>query len=108
MKGLNYINYFMVGFPLAMGLFGWLFYEGLWMWGLLFTMLTGGFQVLAGIGMFIAGGCKSRLLFLYLTMVAAFFAMSKFTDWKWIIAMPPLLALYMSILLYVEAKKEKT
>ena len=97
----------MVGLPLAMALFGWLFYEGLWFWGLLFTMLTGGFQVVAGIGMFIDGSCRNKYVGIYLITVAIFFALWIITDWKWVIALPPLLALYMTVLLIIEAKKER-
>lgn len=105
MKALNKINYFMVGFPLAMALGGLLFEEYLWMYGLLFTAVTGVFQVTVGICMFIRSGCRNTYLASYLAAVAAFFLLWEVTDWEWMMVLPPVLAMYMSALLYLEAEK---
>jgi hypothetical protein len=106
MKALNRLNYFMVGFPTVMALLGWLFYEGLWLLALLFTIITGAFQVIVGIGTFIDSGCRNKYFGIYLIAVAIFFLLWTITNWKWIAALPPLLALYMTALLFIEAKQE--
>jgi CHASE2 domain-containing sensor protein len=106
MKSINHLNYFMVGCPLLLALTGWLFQETLIYIGLLFTILTGGFQVIVGIGMFIDTDFKHIPIRIYLAVTALFFLLWIFTYWQWIVVMPPLLALYMSVILIIETKKE--
>lgn len=106
MRTLNKLNYFMVGFPLIMAVGGLLYEEYLWIYGLLFTIVTGSFQVIVGLGMFINSGCRNKYLGIYLILVAVFFLLWTITDWKWVAALPPILAVYMTVLLFVESKNK--
>jgi hypothetical protein len=107
MKELNYTNYFMVGIPVISILAGWAFVSGIAYIGILFTMLTGAFQVIAGLGLFFHSGCKDNAVGIYLVAVALFFTLWIFTDWHWIIALPPILALYLSVIIFIKAKNTK-
>lgn len=107
MKALNTMNYFMMGIPLGLILTGLVCEETLLYYGLWFTLLTGAFQVVVGIGMFIDSFCKHRFILIYLVAVAIFFLLLFNTYWKWLAIIPPILAIYMTIILFIETKKEK-
>ena len=107
MKALSILNYFIVGIPPAMILMGYLCEETLIYYGLWLTLLTGAFQVVVGIGMFIDSFFKHRLIQIYLIGVALFFLLWFITEWKWLLILPPMLAIYMTVILYIEAKKTK-
>lgn len=106
MKNLNKMNYFMVGVPCLLGLIGFIF-PVCWFFGALFTIVTGGFQFITGTGLLIDTGGKRIEYVIYFAGVTLFFTLWIATDWFWIIALPPALAVYLSIILFLEAKKEK-
>lgn len=105
MKDLNRLNYFMVGMPIALITGGWLIESDMLFMGMLFTIVTGAFQVITGIGVLIDSGYKHPLIKIYLAITASFFILRIFTNWKWIVVMPPALALYMSAILHIESQK---
>lgn len=105
MKALYILNYFIVGIPPAMILAGYLFEETLIYYGLWLTLLTGAFQVVVSIGMFIDSFFKHKLIQIYLTGVALFFLLWFITEWEWLLVMPPALAIYMTVILHIETKK---
>jgi|GEM_PF-2987035 len=105
MKALYILNYFIVDIPPAMMLAGYLFEETLIYYGLWLTLLTGAFQVVVGIGMFIDSFFEHRLIQIYLAGVTLFFLFWFITEWEWLLVMPPALAIYMTVILYIEAKK---
>jgi len=106
MKDLNRVNYFMVGVPSLLGLLGFL-EPGCWFFGALFTIVTGGFQFITGTGLLIDTGGKRIEYAIYFAGTILFFILWMATDWLWIVLLPPALALYLSVLLFIEAKKEK-
>lgn len=108
MKNLNYLNYFFVGFPLGLCLLG--FIDATFMYfGLLFTMCTGFFQVLVAIKMLLTEP-ENWYLRAYLISVFLFFVIL-LTGYKsaptmyflYSIPIPPILAIYLSILIYKKA-----
>lgn len=96
----------MVGVPCLLGLIGFIF-PACWFFGALFTIVTGGFQFITGTGLLIDTGGKRIEYVIYFAGVTLFFTLWIATDWFWIIALPPALAVYLSIILFLEAKKEK-
>jgi len=107
MKDINHMNYFVTGIPTAMIGGGWLFQSDIFFAGLLLTMITGAFHIVVGIGLLIESRFKSRTLIIYFTSVALFFTLLGLTDWYIILrVLPPVLALYMSIYLYICAKRQ--
>ena len=107
MKAINYLNYLIVGFPIAMALAGWFFDETFWGWGLMSLIITGIFQVIVGLGMFMRSNGRNIYFGTYLIMVVIFLLLWHMTYWKWIFILPPLLALYVTVLLFIEAKKDR-
>lgn len=105
MKILNVINFLLVGFPLTMAFLGCLINDEFLGWGLLSLIITGVFQVIVGLGIFMKSNGRNIYFGIYLIMVAIFFSLWHMTYWKWIFALPPLLALYMTVLLFLKLKK---
>ena len=106
MKNLFKLNVFFVGLPIALCLIG-VFKEEFLFWGLISTMLTGLFQVIAGIKL-LSEEPKDIRLRIYIISVIIFFTL-------WIIntkigyndiimyvlfPIPLLLAFYLSIIIY--------
>ena len=106
MKNLNYLNYFFVGFPIALCLIGFADNDFL-CFGLLSTTLKGLFQVIVGIKM-LQDEPNDKNLQIYIIAVIAFFAtlfiISKVGLYDWInyilLSVPPILAIYLSIIIY--------
>lgn len=96
----------MTGLPIALGVLGYA-YNPLWFFAAITPIFTGMFQVTTAISLFIEKDFRSTTLTIYLIATIVFFALWINTDWDWIWAMPPALALYMSALLFIEAKNEK-
>ena len=107
MKNVNYMNYAMVGIPVLLMLGGWALDSEIVIAGMLLTMLTGAFQLIVGIGMFIDSGYRDQYTGYYLIAVAVFFALWIFVAQTWIIALPPILALYLSVIIFLKAKQKK-
>lgn len=107
MININRMNLFMVGLPPILIGFGRILNFDILIAGLLFTMVTGGFQIIVAIGIFIESGYKNKFFAVYLILTLLFFSLMALTDWKWIMGLPPLLAVYMTVLLILEAKKER-
>ncbi len=105
MKNINYTNYFMTGIPCALGILGFLLPQ-CWFVGALFTILTGAFQFIVGTGILIDSGGQRKEYVMYFAGTIAFFMLWIFTDWHYVFVLPPVLALYLSVLLYIDAKKE--
>jgi hypothetical protein len=111
MKALNYLNYFFVGMPLlfcciAIFDFGFLFYA------LLFSILTGAFQLITGLILFFVN-LKDNRLQIYLIIVGLYFILWRVSDqWNYegvsiyvLFAIPILLAFYFSIILDKKLKE---
>lgn len=106
MKNLNYLNYFFVGLPTALCLLGLI--DGAFMYfGLLFTMCTGFFQVVVGIKLLV-NEPENWYLRAYIICVVLFFALA-FSSYEnrqfiyFIYAIPTLLAIYLSVIIYKKA-----
>lgn len=103
MKALKVLNTIALGIPISIGLFGF-FDEVFIVYAFVSTMATGFIQVMAGF-FYWSEYPKSKHIKIYFFFVAAFFFLliTNITDdWHWF--MPPLLCLYLSILIYT--KKE--
>jgi hypothetical protein len=107
MKNINRMNYFITGLPLILLLVGWLFESPVWMIAALFTILTGAFHIVVGIGLCIENNGKPVYL-IYLLGVLLFFIFWIVTNWQWIMYLPPVLAVYISVLIFIKAKQEET
>lgn len=109
MKAIKYLNTFAVGLPILIGLFG-LINENYIGTALVSTMLTGFIQVVLGL-LLLYYNPKNNYLQLYMVTVILFFLLwylnaehiySEYLTF-FLIPMPLLLALYLSIIIY---KKE--
>lgn len=96
----------MTGLPIAFGLLGYI-YNPLWFFAAITPIFTGMFQVTTAISLFIEKDFRSTTLTIYLTVTILFFILWINTSWEWIWAMPPLLAIYLSVIFFIEAKNEK-
>lgn len=105
MKALNILNIFIVGIPLLLILAGFLFEETLIYYGLWFTLVTGAFQVIVGVGVYVDSGFRHDMARNYLAVVAVFFVLWFIAQWTWLLVLPPALAIYLTVILYIEAKK---
>lgn len=76
--------------------------EGYRFYALLLALFTGVFQVVAGLNFLIK--VPSVLIYTYVLLTSLFFFLWYFTDFYWIIAMPPALAIYMSVIIYLNSK----
>jgi hypothetical protein len=110
MKNLNYLNYFFIGIPVVLISLGFITNQGsgnLIGYGLLFTILTGLFQVVIGMKMLIEKP-QDKGLQIYIVSVVIFFltlfinAKILYSDilYSILIFLPGLLAIYFSILIY--------
>lgn len=110
MKNLNYLNYFFVGIPILLILLGYITNESsgnLIGYGLLFTILTGLFQIIIGIKMLIDEP-NDKMLQIYIISVILFFTIwwlnvqFIYSDKLYFILMfiPAVLATYLSIIIY--------
>ncbi|RKR10822.1 hypothetical protein C8C83_2512 [Flavobacterium sp. 90] len=113
MKAINYLNYFFVGFPILLISIGLITNEqsgNLTGSGLLFTMLTGLFQVIFGIKMLIDEPSDKNLQY-YIKGVVFFFLLWFVNglifniDFIYFILfiIPPILAVYFSTITYKKA-----
>jgi len=107
MKGINQMNYFFTGIPVAMIGVGYLLDSDIAIVGMLLIIMTGFFQVIVGILELADSGFRDVRYSIYLAAVFLFFLLWALTDWKWIIVIPPTLALYLSVLLFIDAKKQR-
>jgi uncharacterized membrane protein len=107
MKGVNQMNYFFTGVPAAMIGFGYLLNSDIAIMGMLLMIMTGFFQVVVGIMALAESGFRDVRYSAYLAAVLLFFMLWALTDWQWIIMIPPALAFYLSVLLFIDAKKQK-
>lgn len=114
MKTLNKINYYVVGIPVTMCLIGYLFKNILGMllfFGALFTMITGAYQLIIGIYLFLKDKQNINLQ-VYLISVILFFSF-----WYWnthvkyveamtyiLIIIPVILCIFFSNILYKKSK----
>ena len=115
MKALNYLNYFFVGLPITLILLGFLIepHQGnLIGYGLFSTILTGLFQVVISVQMRIEEP-KDKYLKIYIVSVILFFlillvnALILSSDRLYFILLfiPPILATFLSIIIYKKANK---
>ncbi|MFD1601506.1 hypothetical protein ACFSJW_15795 [Flavobacterium artemisiae] len=107
MKTLRYINTFAVGLPFAILATYPITKEGALIYGLLSTMVTGFLQVCIAFKMLYYGKCDNKI-YIYFAGVTLFFILwHSFpnTNYTFIIfSLPPLLAIYLSILVYSISK----
>lgn len=101
---LFYINLAFVLTPAALGLLGFL-YHPLWLFAALLPIGTGILQFAVSVTLFIAQP-KNLFLHTYFLLVVVFFSLWKYTNWEWIWAMPPTLAIYMSVIIYLNSKPQ--
>lgn len=115
MKNINYLNYFFVGIPTLLISLGYITNESsgnLIGYGLLFMILTGLFQVIIGIKILIDEP-HDKMLQVYIASVILFFvawiinALILYSDILYfiLIFIPPVLAIYLSIIIYKKANK---
>lgn len=100
MKYLKIMNTVAIGIPLFFALLG-IFDDGMLMFALISTMATGFIQVIVGI-IFWFKKWKNSFIIIYLVGVILFFtgiSLTKF-DSFWI--MPPILCVYLSLLVYTQ------
>jgi hypothetical protein len=103
---INRMNYVVSGIPAFLCFIG-IWIDSLLFWGLLSTIFTGMFQ--AVVGFKCAFDDPENIFFkIYVFLVIIFFVLWIITPWLWVLALPPALALYLSVLLFIEAKKEKS
>lgn len=105
MKSILHLNYFFVGTPIALGLLGFIF-NPLWFIAAIIPIFTGFFQIIQAICLFIQKDFKDVSLSIYFIATILFFVLWINTSWQWIWALPPLLAIYLTAILFVEAKNE--
>jgi hypothetical protein len=111
MKNINYLNYFFVGVPTILCLIGTL-NDSFLFFGLLTTILTGFFQVTIGLKMLIDEP-NNKSLINYIVGVLTFFILWFIISiieyqnpmFYILISMPPILAIYLSIIIHKKATK---
>jgi uncharacterized membrane protein len=111
MKILNYLNCFFVGIPTILCLIG-ILNDNFLFFGLLSTIITGLFQVTIGLKMLVDEP-NNKSLVNYIIGVVAFFILwfiSSVIDFQntmfyILISTPPVLALFLSIIIYKKANK---
>lgn len=111
MKNINYLNYFFVGVPTILCLIG-IINDNFLFFGVLSTIITGLFQVTIGIKMLIDEP-NDRSLITYIIGVVTFFMLwfiSSIFDYQnpmlyILISTPPILAFFLSIIIYKKANK---
>ena len=106
MKNINYLNYFFVGIPSIIFLLAFFEILDFTVFALLFSILTGLFQVTIG-GCMLLDDPRNKYLQLYIIGVILYFVMICFNpisshDFKFyfLVAVPAILAFYLSILIY--------
>lgn len=92
------INLIGIGSPFLIAAFI-VFDPGMLFIALLSTMVTGFIQVSIGLSLLI-DHYKNKHLQTYFLFCILFFSLCYTTDWWWIWAMPPVLAIYMTIILH--------
>ena len=102
---LKHLNYFFVGFPILLGLFGFL-YNPTWFFAAIFPIFTGFFQVTSAIYLFIDQNYRSFHLISYFIINILFFTLWINTPWQWIWCIPPALALYFTYIVEISHKRE--
>jgi len=98
MTARQVINLIGIGTPFLIAAFI-VFDPGMFIVALLSTMVTGFIQISIGLSLLI-NHYKNRHLQVYFLFCILFFSLWYTTDWGWIWAMPPSLALYMTIILH--------
>ncbi|MFH6998954.1 hypothetical protein ACHRVZ_13540 [Flavobacterium sp. FlaQc-57] len=112
MKNINYLNYFFVGVPAIFFLLTFLKITDLIAFGLLFSILTGLFQVTIG-GCMLIDEPHNKMLQFYIYGVIFFFFMVCINpylpqhDFKiyFFYALPVILALHLTLIIYKKANK---
>jgi len=111
MKNINYLNYFFVGIPSIIFLLAFCEILDFIVFGLLFSILTGLFQVTIG-GCMLIEEPRNKFLQSYILGVAFYFVMICINpfpphDFKtyFVIGIPAILAFYLSILIYKKAQQ---
>ncbi|QYJ68502.1 hypothetical protein [Flavobacterium litorale] len=92
------LNYFFVGVPTLLSLIGFV-YKELWFIAALFMILTGLFQITTAVIWTGSEGSNNIFLRIYWLLTISFFLMWVFTDWYWIIVLPPIIAIYFTVIL---------
>jgi len=106
MKNILQLNYFFVGVPIALGLLGFV-YNPLWFFAAITPILTGFFQVIQAICLYIEKDFRNRYLSIYFIVTILFFILWINTSWQWIWALPPILAIYLTVIFFIEVKNQK-
>lgn len=91
------LNYFFVGVPTLLSLIGFM-YKELWFIAALFMILTGLFQITTAVIWTGSEGSNNIFLRIYWLITISFFLMWVFTDWYWIIVLPPIIAIYFAVI----------
>ncbi len=111
MKNINYLNYFFVGIPSITFLLAFFKILDFIVFGLLFSILTGLFQVTIG-GSMLSDEPKNKFLQLYIIGVVFYFVLIFINPFPshdfniyFVTGIPTILAFYLSILIYKKAHK---
>lgn len=114
MKTIKYLNTFAIGLPFFILITYFIYKDNSIFWALYSTMVTGFIQVTLSIFLliknpkdkFILGYLASVVLFLLLWYFNDIFLYSTFLIWT-LIAIPPILAIYLSCIIYKQKKDTK-
>ncbi|SDJ58596.1 hypothetical protein [Flavobacterium noncentrifugens] len=99
MKDLKKLNTIALLMPVSTLLFYPWMKDGIFIFALLLTMVTGFLQAIAGLS-FWWRFPKNNYIRVYLLSVIIFFPLKYFTDQDWLWGIPLVLCLYLSILIY--------
>lgn len=103
MKAIKNLNIIALSIPLFISLFA-LFENGLFVLALLSTMITGAIQILLAIKYW-QEHPKNVLIKIYFLGVTLFFLLLYFYVTNWIWCLPPLLCIYLSVLIHTNEIK---
>ncbi len=113
MKLLHYLNLFFVGLPILLALIG-IFEDDFLVFALLSTLLTGGYQTLMGLLLFITNADNPRLRVYAVSVLGYFVLAFVYSHWNFheyvifnylLIGIPPILAIYFSAILYKKVQR---
>lgn len=100
MKLLKILNTIAIGLPIILALLG-LFDNGMFLYALLSTMATGFIQVVIGI-LFWIKETQNQFIIGYLIGVLLFFIGIHFTSITTLWILPPILCIYLSLIIYTQ------
>jgi len=107
MKTISGINYTALAFPVFFGLAG-LYSEEHFIYALLFTAIAGAVQVILAVIMLFK--YPGKLLYIYSTATFLYFLFYMITKSEeiYMLMIPPMLAIFFTVIIFIERQKEKS